>query len=172
MPAFTPSQAATAVETCLELECPLWVPSGPGITVNRPPAAAARHGTKTEGTYLKIAAKIKTESRKLATTMTAETMPSGSPSAAVRPPARTVMIVDRTNDTRSKKAAASTRLKESSLPLMNDHTPPGRGGASHILSSASCSEPTKPAAANNRTPRATSPDQPLAGRSQPRQAFV
>jgi hypothetical protein len=59
-----------------------------------------------------------------------------------------------------QRANKRTKLKENSLFLMNDQTQSGRGGASHILSSASCSEPTKPVAANSKTAIPTSPVQP------------
>src|SRR4029079_17399522 len=99
-------------------------------------------------------------SKKFATIVKVWIMSSGSPSTVVKESVNAVIAVDVTGDTRSRKAAARMRVKENRFVLMNDQFPTGAGGAAHILSSASCKDPTKPVAANTRTPRATRPVQP------------
>jgi hypothetical protein len=109
---------------------------------------------------LKIAAKMIAESRKFAAAILAANTASGNPEAIVELPARAVTAVESSSETRSKKAAARTNVNENSLLRMNDHTPPGCDGAAQILSSASWSEPTKPAAAKSSTATPTIPAQP------------
>src|SRR6188474_597880 len=98
------------------------------MAVKIPPAAAARHVTSTEGTNLKIAVKIRMDSSKLPTAITAAKVHEGSPKAFAKVPAKAVIAVDRTSDTSSKKAAAKTRLNEKSLVLMKDQIPPACSG--------------------------------------------
>jgi hypothetical protein len=52
------------------------------------------------------------------------------------PPKRAVMVVDKTRDTRSIKAAARIRLKEKSFDRIKAHAPVAGEGASQIRSKA------------------------------------
>src|SRR5512134_1682906 len=103
-------------------------PKANNAAVKIPPASAAFHVTKADGTYLKMAAKINAARREFAAAITRVTRTSGAPTASVNCPARAVITVVSTRETRSRNAAAKIKLKEKSLLLMNAQRPLCVGG--------------------------------------------